>query len=356
MSEQIANQNELQRIAANLHTAKLILEGDLLANLLTHPIRSALLEVKLFDLASSLTNLHQACLAVEHNLFRNENKLAANHNALASDLAIGGASLLAGALQVMPVTAETGVWVKRIEAASQTYVSNRVVDYVTRLQMVTSGQTAKIRIDQSKVGSLRQFTVYIPGTQQWNPLASRNPLDVGSAIESAASGATKSAAEKAVLAAMKQAGIGKNDRVILVGHSLGGIVAANIASQKQNFIVNGLITVGSPTSRVITEPRIEVLNIGHSDDLVTKLDALEPKGHVTGTNRFDWLSLTPKQPLEQPSVLPQHDLANYRITAERIDQSQNAELKKIREFFLGAGAGRISTQTFEIGRTPRESQ
>jgi hypothetical protein len=356
VSEQIANQNELQRIAANLHTAKLILEGDLLANLITHPIRSALLELKLFDLSNSLTHLHQACLAVEHNLFRNENKLAANHNALASDLAIGAASLLAGALQVMPVTAETGVWVKRIEAISQTFVSNRVVDYVTRLQMVTSGQHAKIRIDKSTTGSLRQFTVYIPGTQQWNPLASRNPLDVGSAIESAASGSTKSAAQKSVLAAMKQAGIGKNDLVILVGHSLGGIVAANIASQKQNFKVNGLITVGSPTTRVIFDPKIEVLNIGHSDDLVTKLDAAEFRGHMSNTNRFDWLSLTPKQPLEQPSLLPQHDLANYRNTAERIDLSENSQLKKIRDFFLSAGAGKISSQTFEIGRTPRESQ
>lgn len=72
--------------------------------------------------------------------------------------------------------------------------------------------------------------------------------------------------------AMRQAGIGKNDPVAIVGHSQGGIVAATIASDfKDRYNVEHIVTAGSP---VANHPVGDtwVTSIEMNDELVSSLD------------------------------------------------------------------------------------
>ena len=81
-------------------------------------------------------------------------------------------------------------------------------------------------------GGGRSWVVAVPGTQVWAPRPGENPLDVTSDARSLAG--RSSAAEAAVLAAMRSAGVRSGEPVCLVGHSLGGMVAAGLAADPRS--------------------------------------------------------------------------------------------------------------------------
>lgn len=55
-----------------------------------------------------------------------------------------------------------------------------------------------------------------------------------------------------VAEAMRQAGIGKDEPVALIGHSQGGIVAATLASDwAEEYTIEHVVTAGSPVAPII---------------------------------------------------------------------------------------------------------
>ena len=93
--------------------------------------------------------------------------------------------------------------------------------------------------------------------------------------------------------AMKQAGIGKDEPVALVGHSQGGIVAAALASDlKDSYTIDHVVTAGSPVANHPIPPKTWVTSIEIEDELVASLDGgrnpsteqwLTVRGKVTQT-------------------------------------------------------------------------
>ncbi|MFT8592235.1 MAG: Mbeg1-like protein [Bifidobacterium sp.] len=89
-----------------------------------------------------------------------------------------------------------------------------------------------------------------------------------------------------VLAAMKEAGIRQSDKVALVGHSQGGIVAATIAADAQReYQISHVITAGSPVGNHPIPQKTWVTSIEVDRDVVPGLDGRRNPSNAS------WLSV-----------------------------------------------------------------
>lgn len=160
------------------------------------------------------------------------------------------------------------------------------------------------------------WTVIVPGTSTWSWNAD-NPFDLTGNL--AAQGGQVSAGETAVIAAVKQAmaaeGVaGKGEPVMVIGHSQGGIVAANVARRRGTGLnVTRVATFGSPVGHLPPPPGTQMLNVENTKDPVARLD-----GFATGQGEprrtrvvlDDPGSLTDEHGKADP--IEAHDVTRYR--------------------------------------------
>ena len=188
------------------------------------------------------------------------------------------------------------------------------------------------------------FIAYIPGTQNWLPLAGKNPLDLTSNLH-AMKGAGLAASEKGLGLALQKSGAGANSKIYLVGHSQGGMVAANMALRDSR--VAGIVTFGAPISQVAGQLKIPVVAIEHSNDVVPKL------GLKANPLLENITTVVREVPIAQPvdALVEAHDISNYAKTAELADDSTEYGLKRVREQLLtGIGAGVGEVRVYELSR------
>lgn len=118
---------------------------------------------------------------------------------------------------------------------------------------------------------VRSWTVVLQGTQNWDPV-SRNPQDLQTNLQ--AVGGLASEQLDAVKTAMEMAGIGQGEPVELVGHSQGGIIAAQLACDAafaSKYAITNVTTAGSPIAGYA--PRgTPVLALENDRDIVPGLD------------------------------------------------------------------------------------
>lgn len=115
------------------------------------------------------------------------------------------------------------------------------------------------------------WTVLIPGTQ--SALPAEHPWDGRTDVELVAGQADGATA--AVERALADSGVGPDEPVTLVGHSLGGIAAATLVSRAgfaERYRIGGLVTAGSPTGLLTTPPGIPVLHLETPEELVSHTD------------------------------------------------------------------------------------
>ncbi|WP_088316038.1 hypothetical protein [Kineosporia sp. R_H_3] len=196
------------------------------------------------------------------------------------------------------------------------------------------GSVTVTRLDAP--GGARSWVVAVPGTQVWAPRSGENPLDVTSDARSLAG--RSSAAEAAVLAAMRSAGVRSGEPVCLVGHSLGGMVAAGLAADpdvRRRYAVREVVTMGSPVAAYRVPPEVGVLALEHGDDLVPRLDG------TPNPDRSTWVTV--RRDVTAPGALPDvvatHDVDEYVRTAALVDASHDPSIAAARARlapFLGA--------------------
>jgi hypothetical protein len=78
-----------------------------------------------------------------------------------------------------------------------------------------------------------------------------------------------------VLDAMDRSDIARGDRVMVTGHSQGGIAAMALASSpeaQRRFNITNVVTAGSPVGRFRPPPSVHVLSIEHHQDPVPRVD------------------------------------------------------------------------------------
>lgn len=163
------------------------------------------------------------------------------------------------------------------------------------------------------------WTVLIPGTQTWDPVAGDQPFDVTTDVQALAGRWTLLAAgaAEALRAAQAARGrVGAGDPVLLVGHSQGGIIAASLVSDpafRATQRVTHVVTAGAPISGFDLPAEVAVLAVEHDGDPVPQLDLLNDPV------RPGWVTI------RSPPVLPSpHDADGYAATAHLIDTAAPA--------------------------------
>jgi len=191
------------------------------------------------------------------------------------------------------------------------------------------GQDGRVRVveipvaDGSTTWVLQVPGTHSPGLQGWfrgGEIPMDWPANVSLMLR--ATSASKVAAAKALEQA--QAGrAGPRDRVVIVGHSQGGIVAAALASDPaftRGRRVTNVITAGSPVDAFPVPDSTAVLSLQHATDAVPMLDVSPPP------DRRNWTSVSAAAP---PGVFA-HALSGYGATAGRAERSDDVSLRQWR--------------------------
>lgn len=188
----------------------------------------------------------------------------------------------------------------------------------------------------------RVHIVTIPGTQDWS-LSDDNPFD-NEANLSGVNGGT-SDAQMAIVDAMRAAGIQPGDEVMLAGHSQGGINAVALASRPEfleEFNVTHIVTAGSPVGRMDLPPSINMLQLEHTEDIVSGLEGMPNPATPTRTTvqRDLLLSGDPRMETLGRDITGAHHLVAYGSTAGLVDSglagtSASAWKESASAFFTG---------------------
>lgn len=173
-----------------------------------------------------------------------------------------------------------------------------------------------VRIQSFEQTSGRTLLVFIPGTQSFTPL-SDNPLNIAANL--GVFGGGGSASQAAVTSALAEFGAGKDDRVIFVGHSQGGIIAGNLAASKQPYEVAGLITLGSPVAQL--DLKVPTVSIQHQQDPVPLLSG------TTNPMRERWVTISSDRHFTD--LVQAHHISSYTETAFAAGQSDNPGLENV---------------------------
>lgn len=172
------------------------------------------------------------------------------------------------------------------------------------------GEVAVLRHDGPQG---RSWSVLVRGTKEWGPL-SQNPHDMLTNLQEVAGDTSDQ--RLAVVAAMEMAGVAPGDPVELVGHSQGGIVVANMASDPElagRYNLTTVLTAGSPTGGIPNPvDGVRLLALENLSDPVPGLDGqANPPGLNNLTVYFDAVGdpQAPRTPL--PGDGGTHDKATY---------------------------------------------
>jgi hypothetical protein len=207
--------------------------------------------------------------------------------------------------------------------------------------------TIEIQTLHAPDGSVRRI-VYLPGTDDltttpWT--SDGDARDLPADLHVIADQPTTYAA--GIEQAMKEAGIGPHDPVLVVGHSLGGMEAASLLAHGSGYDVTHVVTAGSPIGGVHDYPAgTHVLSLENRGDVVPLLDGRDNADSVQQvTVRFDD---------HETSIAGNHDLRHYvrgAVAAQAsADPSVRAQLDSLREHgFLGS-TGTATSQVFQISR------
>lgn len=330
---------EIERVSAQVSaSAQSLLSFLNLQSAAGNPINSVQIAMHLPKLLSQFERIQNGCqLAAEH-YFGVEQKVTQNLAELADFNVSGLAAGAIGAVSPLGLLRERSVAVARVGFAGDQLPPRTAIALATRLKLAAENNTpaaeAEIRIE--RYGN--HVVVYVPGTQDWSIRAGANPLDMTSNAH-AMTDDQLAASQRAVQEALELAKVGAGDSVLLVGHSQGGIVAANIASSRHAYEVAGLVTFGSPIAGKSILPSVQVLAFEHSNDPVPKLDG-QPnpitKNFLTVSSRFDEPGLD--TPIEA------HGMSGYRQTAGDADRSDDLRLRaKLRWLadYVGDKRGRV---------------
>lgn len=244
---------------------------------------------------------------------------------------LAGEDLVAGAaiagLGIVGATTlqETPVRVRNVER-STAESADSYQDLISRIPRADEG-AAQIRIEEYDSG----YVVYLSGTIDSGVEPTTEPWDMTSNITAIAE--LDSGSYTAAVMAMREAGITAQDNVILVGHSQGGLVAAQLAASG-NYTVSDVVTVGAPLHQVEIPEEINVVAVEHKEDVIPSLSGVATPAaiatHTTVTRSLFAHSAAPRGEL-----LPAHNLSRYVETAAVMDRSGDpkltAEQKRISE-------------------------
>ena len=364
----IATRDEIDRVMAELNALEGWLRSQIeLPDFAIEPVLRVRLALELPPILEKLNQVRDACGLAADSYFGAEAEISRGlregRELPVAQLAGGLASVAAG----VGLLVETKVSANLVGVSNAIATPNSIGSLAERLLSGSGpgldGKTGWLRIEKFRepaspvktasgqvVVPEARYLVYIPGTQSWGARPGANPFDLTSNL-SAISKTGFAGSERAVALAMTQAGIGPDSKVLLVGHSQGGMVAANISTR---FAGSKVLTFGSPLGQLADQLTAPTLAVEHERDPVPKLDSRP--------NPLAKRWVTARRDLAGADVLAQHEMAGYLKTALEIDEMHDVEpglarmRREIAEFAIAgfAGAGQANGQAyfFELKREP----
>lgn len=214
------------------------------------------------------------------------------------------------------------------------------------------------------------WVVEISGTQDWALRAGETPFDVTTDVRSMAQEATvladgvqqalaraQAASDHAASSESPRAGgaaaaDSMSAPVMLVGHSLGGIAAAGLASSPRftaEHQVTHVMTMGAPVGRMPVPAETQVLSLEHTRDPVPRLDGQR------NPDRATWVTVTRDAHGDGVVRASQtHDVRGYVDTAALVDGSTDPSVVAWRStseaFFDGTAHGEPVIRDYLIER------
>jgi hypothetical protein len=183
---------------------------------------------------------------------------------------------------------------------------------------------------------ITRYTVQIPSTKNWSPLAGATPNDSASDIYAFSRG-DQTALAQAVYEAMERAGITKRDPVMLAGFSLGGITAAAIASGHHGYNIQQVVTAGAPIGNFDLRNGANppgAISLEAKGDLVTALDGKpNPSSDRWQTYRGDTARFQYENADDSLGPFESHNALRYALMADRNDELNNDP--RVKRFLSG---------------------
>ncbi|WP_193606780.1 hypothetical protein [Nocardioides lijunqiniae] len=200
------------------------------------------------------------------------------------------------------------------------------------------GSDGDVRITKVDNGTgTPAYIVAIPGTESWSPAAGGQPRDLSANLGLVAGNPT--AAAESVRLAMDNAGIPAGSPVMFVGHSQGGIIAGQLASDPgivERYGVTHVLTYGAPIDHMQLAPGVQALQIQHGNDWVPRLDL----GGVSTSGEFP----TPASTVTLDS--PSH------VFDPATNHSYQEYISSVREQMAAGGANAATLQQYQSTLAP----
>ncbi len=179
-------------------------------------------------------------------------------------------------------------------------VSQREIDDMCDPDLDDRNEVGVVRISSRVTeDGIRHWLVQFPSTKSWHPRAGVAPNDLTADLVIGAE--REPTMTRAAIAAMSFAGIAPGEPVMLAGFSLGGMVAAQVATRaaRHGFTVTHLVTAGAPLGRVVVPDGIRVLALEHVLDIVPRIEGRENPvdGGGVGSATPAWLTVKAGPPL-----------------------------------------------------------
>ena len=321
----VATRAEIERIQAGLASVGNLLGGEVeLTDFLTSPLKRIGLAMELPGMHERIRYLLQALDAASNEYFDGEALVAKE----LTDIGLISAPMIAAGL--IGLANEAGMFREHAVKATKVERSWRTAPIGLEglgRRLSELGGSSQILIE--RYGN--RFIAYLPGTQTWNPVGLSNPIDFTSnlqAMKGAGLAASERGVQLALAEAIKSAGVGASASILLVGHSQGGLIAANVAQTDKR--VKGLVTFGAPISQLSDKIKVPTVAIQHKNDIVPKL------GLNANPLAKNLVTVERVMPISSPiaMILEAHEITNYTKTAELADKSDEFGLKRVRELVL----------------------
>lgn len=200
------------------------------------------------------------------------------------------------------------------------------------------------------------WVVSIPGTQSGNLTGGTNPFDNQTNVRLMAGLPNDSA--DLVSRALLLAGAGEGQKVLLAGHSQGGMAAAYLAQNPTfggRYDVAAVATFGSPVASVDVPSRTEAVHFEVTEDLIPATDGATDldRPNVTTVQLSLLDSDDARDRAAGASVGGAHEIGTYQRIGARFDVSQDPSVvawKQRAEEVVGTPTA-VTTMTFQGVRT-----
>ena len=162
-----------------------------------------------------------------------------------------------------------------------------------RTAVAAEAGAGTVEVLEVESGGQKRWLVALPGTQAAGTVQpTANPFDESGVGEAVAAGSPFVA--DAVSRALREAGAGADDLVVLTGYSQGGIHAMNLAADPAFLAehnVGFVLTAGSPVAGIAAGPDVRSVHLEHVQDWVPGADASpnpDRREQVTVTLTIPW--------------------------------------------------------------------